>query len=216
MNKTTRTQASPRGFTLIELLVVIAIIAVLIALLLPAIQQAREAARRTQCKNNLKQIGLALHNYHDIYSTFPPGYTARNVTAMQPSSAESGPGYAWSFAIMPQIEQSNLSSTDPAPTTFDVVDGNGTQLTLPGSNYVGIVGYANITAMPGQGTGIFSVHPGLLWVEAESTAVEEDGGFEVLAISESSNSSFDGHDFAVHAFGHGVGNSVSAIADNIL
>jgi prepilin-type N-terminal cleavage/methylation domain-containing protein len=63
-----------RGFTLIELLVVIAIIAVLIALLLPAVQQARESARRTQCKNNLKQFGLALHNYHDAHSIWPPGH----------------------------------------------------------------------------------------------------------------------------------------------
>ncbi len=64
------------GFTLIELLVVIAIIAVLIALLLPAVQAAREAARRAQCVNNLKQMGLALHNYHDAVLAFPPGYIA--------------------------------------------------------------------------------------------------------------------------------------------
>lgn len=68
-----RTSHQGRGFTLIELLVVIAIIAVLIALLLPAVQQAREAARRTQCKNNLKQIGLAIHNYESSHTTFPPG-----------------------------------------------------------------------------------------------------------------------------------------------
>ncbi|MBA3312181.1 MAG: DUF1559 domain-containing protein [Planctomycetaceae bacterium] len=60
-----------RGFTLIELLVVIAIIAVLIALLLPAVQQAREAARRSSCQNNLKQLGLAMHNYHDVHLGFP-------------------------------------------------------------------------------------------------------------------------------------------------
>lgn len=90
------------GFTLIELLVVIAIIAVLIALLLPAVQQAREAARRVQCKNNLKQQGLALHNYHDTFRMFPQGY----IDTL--SSAGQDNGWSWQGRILSQLEQGNL------------------------------------------------------------------------------------------------------------
>lgn len=70
------------GFTLIELLVVIAIIAILIALLLPAVQQAREAARRTQCRSSLKQLGLAMHNYHDVFNSFPMGGNGADANAI--------------------------------------------------------------------------------------------------------------------------------------
>ena len=98
-----------RGFTLIELLVVIAIIAILIALLLPAVQQAREAARRTQCKNNLKQIGLALHNYHDVHSTFPQGKIVdRNARYNGCPTWVNGSGFSWRVMILPMIEQSAL------------------------------------------------------------------------------------------------------------
>jgi len=95
-----------KGFTLIELLVVIAIIAILVALLLPAVQQAREAARRSSCKNNLKQIGLALHNYHDTFSTFPPGYVAQQTGVTAGTDAASF--WGWQTYILPQIEQSAL------------------------------------------------------------------------------------------------------------
>jgi len=94
-----------RGFTLIELLVVIAIIAILIALLLPAVQQAREAARRTQCKNNMRQIGLAFHNYHDVHTRFPQ-------PAMIGVTVSSGlvirSGVSWCTMLLPFIEQANV------------------------------------------------------------------------------------------------------------
>jgi prepilin-type N-terminal cleavage/methylation domain-containing protein/prepilin-type processing-associated H-X9-DG protein len=96
-----------RGFTLIELLVVIAIIAVLIALLLPAVQAAREAARRAQCANNLKQIGLALHNYHAAWNSFPVGFLYAGQNA---SPASSPLQYRWSALaqMTPQLEQASL------------------------------------------------------------------------------------------------------------
>ncbi len=100
-----RTPTRPRGgFTLIELLVVIAIIAVLIALLLPAVQAAREAARRTQCVNNLKQIGLALHGYHDGANTFPAG----GWIALYGQPATSNMNMGWSAAVLPYLEQGPL------------------------------------------------------------------------------------------------------------
>ncbi len=97
-----------RGFTLIELLVVIAIIAVLIALLLPAVQSAREAARRSQCVNNLKQMGIALHNYHDAVLAFPPGYIAGS--KFVDGETDTSPGWSWAAMILPQLDQGPLYS----------------------------------------------------------------------------------------------------------
>jgi prepilin-type N-terminal cleavage/methylation domain-containing protein/prepilin-type processing-associated H-X9-DG protein len=127
-----------RGFTLVELLVVIAIIAILIALLLPAVQQTREAARRIQCKNNLKQIGLALHNYHDIHRVFPPAW----IPMLEPAAADPivdstiAGSWAWSVLILPQLEQGNLynelTATDPGPSTpFPLNPNDSNDVLLP-------------------------------------------------------------------------------------
>jgi prepilin-type N-terminal cleavage/methylation domain-containing protein/prepilin-type processing-associated H-X9-DG protein len=98
-----------RGFTLIELLVVIAIIAILIALLLPAVQQAREAARRMSCKNNLKQYGLALHNYIDVHGSIPPGHQFRgHFAGTRNLPFGGGTGFAWQTLILPFLDQAPL------------------------------------------------------------------------------------------------------------
>lgn len=177
-----RMRVSRVGFTLIELLVVIAIIAILVAILLPAVQQAREAARRTSCKNNFKQLGIALHNYHDNYEAFPPGYVSRNVVATDPASAETGQNFAWGTMILPYIDEANiyesldfnLDCTDPAnmavvnndasismmrcPSntandTFSVTDLSSNTFQLPTANYVANYGVGNVTSSPGNPVG---------------------------------------------------------------
>ena len=136
------TRMKKRGFTLIELLVVIAIIAILIALLLPAVQQAREAARRTQCKNNLKQMGLALHNYHDIYGMFPLAhyrttpegqYAGHGVTSNGRQSLRDGQNveaWGWQVSILPQIDQAPLYNLLDVPRfrLTDVLAGRNPRL----------------------------------------------------------------------------------------
>ncbi len=169
-----------RGFTLIELLVVIAIIAVLVALLLPAVQSAREAARRAGCVNNLKQIGLALHNYHQAHDTFAVGYVAW--TDADPNVTS--PGWGWASAILPTLEQSQLYSAGnfalpiehPANSTvvhtplavytcptdrftgrFTLTDANNNPVTDAQTNsYAGNFGRdVNIAKTPDAGNGVF-------------------------------------------------------------
>lgn len=124
-----------RGFTLIELLVVIAIIAVLIALLLPAVQQAREAARRTQCKNSLKQLGLAIHNYHDAHKVFPLNRLSNRNVGTNFMTAKYG-SLGWMAMILPYIDQAPLYNTiDPTDqlTSQNPANGQNNEAIINGS-----------------------------------------------------------------------------------
>jgi prepilin-type N-terminal cleavage/methylation domain-containing protein len=114
---------SRRGFTLVELLVVIAIIGILVALLLPAIQAAREAARRTQCQNNLKQLGVALQNYHDTWESFPAGCVDQDGVDHNQDRGN----WAWGAMLLPYLEQTALyEAIDPTKRKCHVVIKDGT------------------------------------------------------------------------------------------
>ncbi len=199
----------PRGFTLIELLVVIAIIAILIALLLPAVQTAREAARRTQCRNNLRQIGIALHNYHDLHDLFPPGYISDDVSPSDGVGSETGSGFSWASMLLPYLDQAGiydelnfeassldpdnldlgrtvlpvfLCGTDRVEPLFDVKDSSDNVLgTIASSNYAGVFGYGSVTMQPGFGTGIF--------YRNSNTNIRDitDGSSNTLAVGERSH-----------------------------
>jgi prepilin-type N-terminal cleavage/methylation domain-containing protein len=154
----------PRGgFTLIELLVVIAIIGVLVGLTLPAVQSAREASRRTQCQNNLKQQGLALNNYVTLGDALPIGYLA---WTNPPGGA--APGWAWSAAILPQLEQSTIYSALNINLPIDVAD-NATVRVLALAIYV---------CPSDRNTGAFGVTSQLTGgpIAAQTTSYAANGG----------------------------------------
>lgn len=204
-----------RGFTLVELLVVIAIIGILVGLLLPAVQSAREAARRITCKNRLKQLGLALHQYHDVHRVFPSGYFANGVTARDPASAESGHGFSWASVTLPFVDQTPLhdrlnfgedcrtpDNVSLGATSLSVfrcpsdsgkhrdqfpVTSAGQSYDLALANYVGILGYGSVTMTPGA-----PMEPGVFYRNSNVRIADiRDGTSNTIMVGERSQV----HDF---------------------
>jgi prepilin-type N-terminal cleavage/methylation domain-containing protein/prepilin-type processing-associated H-X9-DG protein len=179
-----------RAFTLIELLVVIAIIGVLVGLLVPAVQKVREAAARATCANNLKQIGLGLHNYHHTYKRFPPGYIDGNKDAASTPDNDVGPGWGWASFLLTYLEQGNVYNqinfnkgvgigsnvavsqlpltiyqcpSDPYQQSFPVYDSSFTTpiATVAHGNYVGNNGWEECFSNSG-GAGVGDGSDGLV------------------------------------------------------
>lgn len=148
---------SRSGFTLIELLVVIAIIAVLVAILLPAVQQARAAAQRAVCKNNFKQIALALHNYADTHNAFPPGIV-NGLPALDANGNEQYSGYSWCVFILPFMEETALYETY-SPTfggpAQNVWSGNWKKFSCPSQVWSGQWGNGNYHESFGNYVGVW-------------------------------------------------------------
>jgi prepilin-type processing-associated H-X9-DG protein len=165
------------------------VVSLLIVLLIPGIRSGREAARRIQCQNNLRQIGLALHNYNDLYDSFPPGYVARDVRPGDSADAESGPGFAWGVMLLPFLDQAGLFSSmdftqDPPPAT--TMGGMIVCYLCPSdpehtaSNYVGSFGYGSMTLAPGAPVG-----PGILYRNSHVQSFDiRDGTSHTFVVGE--------------------------------
>ncbi len=139
-----------RGFTLIELLTVVAVVGLLVALLLPAVQAAREAARRAQCGSNLRQLGLAIHGYHDAWQVLPPAYLASSPRPARPATGpEPGPGWGWGMLVLPFAEQRPVY--DAANFDLGFGDVNGDLLGVSENRTVRHIGLALFLCPSGGG-----------------------------------------------------------------